>query len=408
MPVRSFPRSSTTTSRVSIPSAAARETSHPRCAKPVTWSRAARVRPARRSRLTTLRESRGGRRGCAGADRGAAGARSGSSTRTIRAARTPSSAGANGCSPARRDRRDDRRRALSRFGELVLPGQRRDRRAHLRSSLEPDLPRAARSSTVLRRRDLRALLRLYGAAGLRDRGERRAVAEARANARLNGLEERVRFVAARVEGALGRGRHAGAARGRDRVPRSAAQRHRRSDAVRARGRRRAGNLVSLVRPGDARPGFAFLAAKGIPARRRAAVRHVPADRPRRDARHAHRRAASCKSSDYQTRRNRNRPLVRTIRRSTFATSPSSRASRLTDDEVERFGAQLGDLLAHVNALAAARHLRRRGDRAGRRVAQRRARRRRRARASIAKSCLPQAPQRQGGFFRVPRIIAEDE
>ena len=79
---------------------------------------------------------------------------------------------------------------------------------------------------------------------------------------------------------------------------------------------------------------------------------------------------------------------------------------LTDEEVERFGAQLGDLLEHVERARRARHHAGCGDRASRRIAQRRARRR----------CAPvprprgrlerQAPQRQGGFFRVPRIIAE--
>jgi aspartyl-tRNA(Asn)/glutamyl-tRNA(Gln) amidotransferase subunit C len=78
---------------------------------------------------------------------------------------------------------------------------------------------------------------------------------------------------------------------------------------------------------------------------------------------------------------------------------------LTDDEVERFGAQLGDLLAHVDALA---------ELDTSLVP---------ATAQVVESCnverddavrpgldrevvLSQAPQRQGGFFRVPRIIAE--
>ena len=78
---------------------------------------------------------------------------------------------------------------------------------------------------------------------------------------------------------------------------------------------------------------------------------------------------------------------------------------LTDQEVEKFGAQLGDLLEHVDAL---------GKLDVSKVA---------ATAQVVESrnveredalsdcldrevVLEQAPQRQGGFFRVPRIIAE--
>jgi aspartyl-tRNA(Asn)/glutamyl-tRNA(Gln) amidotransferase subunit C len=78
---------------------------------------------------------------------------------------------------------------------------------------------------------------------------------------------------------------------------------------------------------------------------------------------------------------------------------------LTDEEVERFGAQLGDLLAHVDALAEldtnlvsataqvveTRNVQRDdvvGPGLDREVV------------------LAQAPQRQGAFFRVPRILAE--
>jgi aspartyl-tRNA(Asn)/glutamyl-tRNA(Gln) amidotransferase subunit C len=78
---------------------------------------------------------------------------------------------------------------------------------------------------------------------------------------------------------------------------------------------------------------------------------------------------------------------------------------LTDEEIELFGRQLGDLLGHVNALAEL-------DTAS--VA---------ATAQVVESrnvmrpdvpvpsldrerILAEAPQRQGGFFRVPRIIAE--
>ncbi|MEO9170139.1 MAG: Asp-tRNA(Asn)/Glu-tRNA(Gln) amidotransferase subunit GatC [Candidatus Baltobacteraceae bacterium] len=78
---------------------------------------------------------------------------------------------------------------------------------------------------------------------------------------------------------------------------------------------------------------------------------------------------------------------------------------LTDDEVERFGAQLGDLLEHVDAIAKldVSHIA--------------------ATAQVVESrnverddsvvpalnreiVLGQAPERQGEFFRVPRIIAE--
>jgi aspartyl-tRNA(Asn)/glutamyl-tRNA(Gln) amidotransferase subunit C len=78
---------------------------------------------------------------------------------------------------------------------------------------------------------------------------------------------------------------------------------------------------------------------------------------------------------------------------------------LTDDEVERFGTQLGDLLEHVDALgkldvsnvpATAQVVESRNV----------------EREDVERPCLDrevvlaQAPQRQGGFFRVPRIIAE--
>src|ERR1700757_1827566 len=78
---------------------------------------------------------------------------------------------------------------------------------------------------------------------------------------------------------------------------------------------------------------------------------------------------------------------------------------LTDAEVEKFGAQLGDLLEHVDALgkldvsqvaATAQVVESRNV----------------EREDVVTPCLDretvlsQAPQRQGGFFRVPRIIAE--
>lgn len=78
---------------------------------------------------------------------------------------------------------------------------------------------------------------------------------------------------------------------------------------------------------------------------------------------------------------------------------------LTDDEVERFGAQLGDLLEHVDALskldvsqvAATAQV----------VESRNVEREDDVRPSLDReTVLSQAPQRQGAFFRVPRIIAE--
>ena len=78
---------------------------------------------------------------------------------------------------------------------------------------------------------------------------------------------------------------------------------------------------------------------------------------------------------------------------------------LTDDEVERFGAQLGDLLEHVEVLnkldvskvAATAQV----------VESRNVEREDELRSCLDReTVLSQAPQRQGGFFRVPRIIAE--
>ncbi len=80
---------------------------------------------------------------------------------------------------------------------------------------------------------------------------------------------------------------------------------------------------------------------------------------------------------------------------------------LTDDEVERFGAQLGDLLEHVQALAeldvdavpATAQV----------VESRNVQREDALRPTLDReTVLAQAPQRQGPFFRVPRIIAEAE
>lgn len=78
---------------------------------------------------------------------------------------------------------------------------------------------------------------------------------------------------------------------------------------------------------------------------------------------------------------------------------------LTDDEVERFGAQLADLLEHVDSLAAL-------DTAAVAATAQVVESRNVERDDVVTQCLDreivleQAPQRQGGFFRVPRIIAE--
>ncbi len=78
---------------------------------------------------------------------------------------------------------------------------------------------------------------------------------------------------------------------------------------------------------------------------------------------------------------------------------------LTDDEVERFGTQLSDLLEHVDALsrldvsqvAATAQV----------VESRNVERPDEERPCLNReTVLTEAPQRQGGFFRVPRIIAE--
>ena len=78
---------------------------------------------------------------------------------------------------------------------------------------------------------------------------------------------------------------------------------------------------------------------------------------------------------------------------------------LTDDEVERFGAQLGDLLEHVNALAKLDVSQ--VDATAQVVESRNVERDDAVRPSLDReTVLNEAPQRQGGFLRVPRIIAE--
>ena len=78
---------------------------------------------------------------------------------------------------------------------------------------------------------------------------------------------------------------------------------------------------------------------------------------------------------------------------------------LTEEEVEIFGRQLGDLLGHVNALAEL-------DTASVPATAQVVESRNVTREDLPSPCLgrervlAQAPQRQGAFFRVPRIIAE--
>ena len=79
---------------------------------------------------------------------------------------------------------------------------------------------------------------------------------------------------------------------------------------------------------------------------------------------------------------------------------------LTDEEVVTFGAQLGDLLGHVNVLSEL-------DTASVAATAQVVESRNVEREDIAGPCLDReavlsmAPQRQGAFFRVPRIIAEE-
>lgn len=80
---------------------------------------------------------------------------------------------------------------------------------------------------------------------------------------------------------------------------------------------------------------------------------------------------------------------------------------LTDDEAERFAAELGELLEHVNALAELDVAR--VPATAQVVESRNVTRVDAVKPSLDReTVLAQAPQRQGAFFRVPRIIAEAE
>jgi aspartyl-tRNA(Asn)/glutamyl-tRNA(Gln) amidotransferase subunit C len=78
---------------------------------------------------------------------------------------------------------------------------------------------------------------------------------------------------------------------------------------------------------------------------------------------------------------------------------------LTDEEVERFGKQLAELLGHVNALAKL-------DVSNVAATAQVVESRNVTRDDTPQPCLDrervlaEAPQRQGPFFRVPRILAE--
>lgn len=78
---------------------------------------------------------------------------------------------------------------------------------------------------------------------------------------------------------------------------------------------------------------------------------------------------------------------------------------LSEEEVVRFGEQLGNLLEHVNVLSEL-------DTASVPATAQVVESRNVERDDDVRPCLPRetvlsmAPQRQGGFFRVPRIIAE--
>jgi aspartyl-tRNA(Asn)/glutamyl-tRNA(Gln) amidotransferase subunit C len=78
---------------------------------------------------------------------------------------------------------------------------------------------------------------------------------------------------------------------------------------------------------------------------------------------------------------------------------------LSDEEIETFGKQLGDLFGHVNALEKL-------DIASVPATAQVVESRNVTRDDTPSPCLDrervlaEAPQRQGGFFRVPRIIAE--
>lgn len=80
---------------------------------------------------------------------------------------------------------------------------------------------------------------------------------------------------------------------------------------------------------------------------------------------------------------------------------------LTEEEVERFGRQLGDFLTHLDALASL-------DTSSVPATAQVVESRNVERDDVAGECLSRetvlsmAPRRQGAFFRVPRVIAQED
>ena len=78
---------------------------------------------------------------------------------------------------------------------------------------------------------------------------------------------------------------------------------------------------------------------------------------------------------------------------------------LTDDEAQRFGAQLEDLLEHVNVLSELETAK--VPATAQVVESRNVERDDQVKPCLEReTVLSMAPQRQGAFFRVPKIIAE--
>ena len=87
-----------------------------------------------------------------------------------------------------------------------------------------------------------------------------------------------------------------------------------------------------------------------------------------------------------------------------AISPSSRASRMSDAEIERAGARAQQHPRLGRAAWRGRHRRRRAADRGDRPEAAAARRRRRPTATSATTVLANAPDAQHGFFAVPKVI----
>ena len=196
------------------------------------------------------------------------------------------------------------------------------------------------SSISIAARNLCALFRAPRLSGLRHRGERAGDRRGEGNAALNGLENGRAFDPAASKTSCKPPRRAP----RCARPTSSSSIRRARGATRRRWgrspRRRAVDLVPFVRSGDAGPGFEVPGRQRIPARHRAAVRHVSADGARRDAGDAVPRGRGTgtgqgvrghRAAELARGRLRPKPIgVSRLchpRRSTSATSPSWRASR---------------------------------------------------------------------------------